>query len=80
MHVPERKERAARLRALGEKQLEKCLQRHVNKSVEVIVEKDNFGRTQSFVPVKLADVHKPGELITVKTTGIEDNKLLGAAA
>lgn len=73
--VPERKERAARLRALGDQQLQKCLKRHMNKTVDVVVEKDNFGHTESFVPVELEGDHPLGSLVKACTKEIKDNRL-----
>ncbi len=73
-----RKERAKRLRDLGEKQVQKLLNRHVNKTVDIIVEKDNFGRSESFVPVVLEQDLKPGQLVRVKLNAINGDKLLGA--
>lgn len=78
--VPERKERAARLRALGERQIEKLLNRNMNKEAQIIVEKNNFGRTENFAPVSLQTDATPGDLLTVKLCGIKDHNLLGEPA
>lgn len=75
--VPERKERAARLRALGERQLEKFLQSHVGKERAVIVEKGNLGRTEHFAEVLLDRDYTPGDLVHIRTTGIEKGRLIG---
>ncbi|MEZ5919124.1 MAG: tRNA (N(6)-L-threonylcarbamoyladenosine(37)-C(2))-methylthiotransferase MtaB [Alphaproteobacteria bacterium] len=48
-----RKERAARLRALGDKQLDIFLNKNINKELEVIVEKGNIGRAENFSAVRL---------------------------
>ena len=72
-----RKERAKRLRDLGDKQLQKLLKRHVNKCVDIIVEKDNFGRSESFVPVHLNTEAEAGKLISVSLDEIKGNTLLG---
>lgn len=74
-----RKERAKRLRDLGQKQHQKMLKRHVNKAVDVIVEKDNFGRTETFAPVFVEGGLSTGSLCRVRLTGIKDDKLLGVA-
>ena len=74
-----RKERAKRLRELGAKQHHKLLKRHMNKTVDIVVEKDNFGRSESFVPVTLEQKLEPGTLATVKLMQINGDKLLGAA-
>ncbi|MCB1721205.1 MAG: MiaB/RimO family radical SAM methylthiotransferase, partial [Alphaproteobacteria bacterium] len=73
----ERKERAARLRALGEEQLQKLLRRNLNKEAQIIVEKGSFGRTQNFTPVHLNAKARPGDLLSVKLSGITGENLLG---
>jgi len=72
-----RKKRAKRLRDLEQAQLQNLLKRHMNKTVDIIVEKGKFGRSQSFVPVTLQTEMSAGELATVQLTQIKDNKLLG---
>ncbi len=75
-----RKERAKRLRDLGDKQLQKLLKRHVNKTVDIIVEKENFGRSESFVPVIVEQDLQAGQLARVELTAINGDKLVGAPA
>jgi threonylcarbamoyladenosine tRNA methylthiotransferase MtaB len=74
---PVRKERAARLRALGETQLDKFLKSHLNKERQIIVEKGNIGRTEHFAGVKLDRELEQGVLATVHTTGIDGQNLVG---
>ena len=74
---PVRKERAARLRAAGETQIEKFLKLHVGKKRQVVVEKGNIGRTEHFAEVELDQNKKAGELIYVIITGVENNRLTG---
>lgn len=73
--VPLRKERAARLRALGEAQLEKLLQRSVGKEFEVIVEKNGIGRTETFLPVHLTEDYEQGALVRLCVSGVRDGRL-----
>ncbi len=47
-----RKERAARLREAGDKQVQQLLAREAGKTRNVLMEKDNIGRTEHFVPVR----------------------------
>ena len=75
--VPVRKERAARLRALGEGQTEKFLKRHVGQKRQVIVEQDNIGRTEHFAAVELDKACKVGSLVEVETYAIEKAQLKG---
>jgi len=74
-----RKERAARLRNLGEKQVQKFLSQNINKDVHVIVEKDNFARAENFALVKLEGQPKPGELLAVRTKAVQGNALTAVA-
>ena len=72
-----RKERAARLRELGDRQLQKFLNQNMNKTMQAIVEKGNLARTENFAPVRVPDGLAPGALINVYTTGIEGVTLTG---
>ncbi len=64
---PVRKERAARLRALGEVQEEAALDRLVGREVSVLVEKDGQGRSEHFAPVSMPrDDASDGELIAAR--------------
>lgn len=74
--VPDRKERAARLRALGERQVDRLLQAHVGKEMQVIVEKGNIGRAENFLPVRLEGDYRVGALTRVKSVGVADGLLL----
>ena len=71
------KERAGRLRALGEAQVQKFLKRHVGGAFEVIVEQNNIGRTEHFAQVKFDENQVAGRLIRAKTVAIEGDKLTG---
>lgn len=74
-----RKERAARLRALGENQLENFLKNQLNKTFQTIVESNNFCRTENFALVKIEDDIPPGTLLNVQAHGLGDGHLLGSA-
>ncbi len=74
---PIRKERAAKLRAQGDVQIQKFLKSHLNKTRQVIVEKGNKGRTKHFAEVVLDKELDIGTLATVQTYAIESNHLLG---
>ncbi len=71
------KERAARLRALGDTQLQKFLNQNVNKKMQSIVEKGNIARTENFAPVAFEGDIEAGSLIHVYTTGVKNNTLTG---
>lgn len=70
-----RTERAAKLREAGENQLSKFLRNHINKTRQVVVEKEKYGHTEHFAPVVLDKAYDAGALLTVRVTGIENNKL-----
>ena len=74
---PVRKERAARLRNLGDKQVEKFLSFHVKQKRQVIVEKNNIGRTEHFAEVRLNRECEVGTLIDVMTERVQDSALEG---
>lgn len=71
-----RKERAARLRAKGDQQLSNFLKGQVNKSHQVIVEKNNFGRSENFSPVRVDGEYEQGTLLSVRSYDIENNVLI----
>ena len=75
--VPIRKERAKTLRELGEKQLQNLLTNSINKELQVIVEKENKGRSESFVPIRVEGDVEPGDLVRVRTHAIEGGHLIG---
>ncbi len=72
-----RKERAALLRAAGEKNLDAFLASKVGQMAEVLMEKDNIGRTEQFAPVKLDGTVPAGELLNVLITDVQDGTLTG---
>lgn len=72
-----RKERAAKLRDAGEKELAKFLIHNINKEHQVIAEEGNSGRTENFLLVELDGNQTPGEIITVRATGVRGDKLIG---
>lgn len=74
--VPVRKERAARLRALGEKQIGLLLSRNVNRIHHVIVEKNNIGRAENFLPVRLDGAYAVGALVQVDVSMHENGHLI----
>jgi threonylcarbamoyladenosine tRNA methylthiotransferase MtaB len=74
---PVRKERAAVLRNLGDKQVEKFLKFHVKQKRQVIVEQNNIGRTEHFAAVELDKECIVGSLVDVQTNGIKGQSLTG---
>lgn len=72
-----RKERAGVLRAEGEKELAAFYERNIGRVVQVLVEKDGMGHTESFIPVKLSSDFAAGAIVKAKLFGIEDNYMIG---
>ncbi len=72
-----RKERAAQLRAAGEDELKKFLNSNINSIRQVIVEEGNIGRTENFALVEINAPVMPGEIITMRITGVKGDKLTG---
>jgi threonylcarbamoyladenosine tRNA methylthiotransferase MtaB len=75
-----RKERAARLRAAGEKQLALYLQSQIGKTAEVIVEKERIGRTAHFATVALDRDCEPGTLASAEVIAASPSQLSGRVA
>ena len=71
------KERAARLRAEGDKALQARLKLLVGSVQDVLVEKSGFGRTTCFAPVHLTGEANPGTVLRAAMIG-EDGKQLHA--
>ena len=76
------KERAQRLRALGEQQLKTHLQNCLGQTKSVLVERDHKGHTEHFTPVKFMDMHNTdqpdqslGQILPVQVIGVDDQCL-----
>jgi threonylcarbamoyladenosine tRNA methylthiotransferase MtaB len=70
------KERAARLRALGDEQYNKLLASRIGQVESVLVERDGMGRTEQFVPIRVA-VQGPELVHGVTVTGVTADGLVG---
>jgi threonylcarbamoyladenosine tRNA methylthiotransferase MtaB len=73
-----RRERAARLRALGDLQYMKLCESRVGAMETVLVERDGLGRTEQFVSIAVPG-HAAGELVPVRVTGTSPAGLVGEA-
>ena len=71
-----RKERAARLRAKGDRALDAYLRSRIGKTEQVLIERDGMGRTEGFAPVAIHGA--PGALTAIRVTGVAEGKLIGA--
>ena len=72
-----RKERAARLRAVGEAAEARTLASLVGRTATVLVEKDDLGRTEHFAAIRLGRTFAPGSLVPAAITGLKDGVLTG---
>ncbi|MBM3617250.1 MAG: radical SAM protein, partial [Alphaproteobacteria bacterium] len=75
-----RKERAGRLRALGEAQVSRFLQGQVGREYEVLLEQNGMGRNEYFAQVQLESNQPVGSLVRARTTGVMGDKLIGVMA
>ncbi|QQG35668.1 MAG: tRNA (N(6)-L-threonylcarbamoyladenosine(37)-C(2))-methylthiotransferase MtaB [Micavibrio aeruginosavorus] len=72
-----RKERAARLRELGDRQLHQFMRSQLNRRRQVIVEQNSVGRTEHFAEVHLDFLAEQGCLHDVMITRLEGGRLYG---
>ena len=71
-------ERAGRLRAHGARALQRRLDQERGARRHVLVESDNCGYTEHFLPLRLAEAVKPGSLLEVRVCGHNGRRLLGS--
>ena len=73
-----RKQRAAHLREAGQRQLTAFLQSQVGKTVQVIVENGNDGRTEHFATITLDTPQMAGTMVQSVVTHADEHKLYGS--
>jgi threonylcarbamoyladenosine tRNA methylthiotransferase MtaB len=71
------KERAARLRHKGAAALARYLEAQVGREVEVLMERDQVGRTPGFAEMVLASTAPAGRLVGARVTGSSGRLLQG---
>ena len=76
---PERKARAARLRQAGQAAEARFYRRLIGRRVDLLMEKDNFGRCRHYAPIHLDGTAPRGTIVPARVTGLEDNKLIAKA-
>ncbi|MEM9442724.1 MAG: tRNA (N(6)-L-threonylcarbamoyladenosine(37)-C(2))-methylthiotransferase MtaB [Pseudomonadota bacterium] len=77
------KERAARLRASGDRALGRFLDREKSRRAMLLVEKSRGGHTETFAPFRFceaANAPAPGTLVPIKPERVEDGMLVGHLA
>lgn len=72
-----RKDRAAILRHEGDKELEKFKQNNINCKTKIVLEKENIGRAENHLLVKIDSLHMPGSIVKVEIYGLDGEYLLG---
>jgi threonylcarbamoyladenosine tRNA methylthiotransferase MtaB len=76
--MPERRARAARLRAAGEAALGRFLAGRVGATESVLVEDGRRGRSAHYAAVELAAPGRAGDIVAARIAGIADGRLLAA--
>ncbi len=77
---PVRRERAARLRAVGQAAAARFLAGQVGARIALLTEADDTGHSEHFAPVRLATPRAPGQVIAALVTGATATHLLADAA
>lgn len=78
--VPERKDRAARLRAAGDRVLSGVLDNQIGLDADALVETPTLGRTEHFARVTLKGPDhgaSPGDVVRVRVSGVDGDRLIG---
>ena len=78
-----RKERADRLRAIGNAKLDRFLRARIGRTLPALMERGGGGHTDQFAPFRIAPeapVPPAGRLIGLEVSGVRDGMLLGRAA
>jgi threonylcarbamoyladenosine tRNA methylthiotransferase MtaB len=70
-----RRERAARLRAAGDVRLSALLKTRIGKTARVLIEKQNMGRCEQFLQVRLNQNVEPGTLVNCQVSGSDNSQL-----
>lgn len=72
------KKRAKALREAGLQELQKFLKKQIGNKMKVILEKDNFAKSENFLDVKIISdkMLQAGDIIEIKVSGVEENYLL----
>ena len=68
--------RAQDLRARAARRFQANLERQVGKEIEILVERDNFGRAPNFTPARLSTTAQPGALVRARISGHREHRLL----
>ena len=78
-----RHERAARLRAAGERAMAAFLERQIGRPAQVLVERDGRGRSETFAPFRIepgGTAPSPGAIVTALAERVEGGVVIGRLA
>ena len=70
-----RRDRAAQLRAAGERQADAHLRSLVGQTVEILSEQNGQGHTRGFAPVQFLHDITPNKLVAARAVAVQDGKL-----
>jgi len=73
-----RRERAARLRAAGARQMARLLKSREDRAISVLVEKDRSGHCEHYLPVELDRDAAPGSVVAARVHGQDGKRLMAA--
>ncbi|MFD3263266.1 tRNA (N(6)-L-threonylcarbamoyladenosine(37)-C(2))-methylthiotransferase MtaB [Phenylobacterium ferrooxidans] len=74
------KDRAARLRAAGQRALERHLQRQVGRTIMGLVERDGVARAEDFTEIAYVGEAAVGAIVPLRITGHDGTRVLGTVA
>ena len=77
---PVTKDRAARLRAAGERALGRHLQRQVGRTITGLVERDGVARAEDFTEIAYVGKAVVGSIVPLRITGHDGGRALGTVA
>jgi threonylcarbamoyladenosine tRNA methylthiotransferase MtaB len=70
-----RKQRAEILRQEGQKQLQEFYEKNIGQKVGLLVESNNTGHTENFIPVKFSKAMEVGQIVKVELLRIENQHM-----
>ncbi len=77
--MPDRKARAARLRAMGQTRRDAFLTSRIGKVERVLIERGGKGHSEHFAAIRLENDLPDGTLVSATVKGVQDGSLIGIA-
>ena len=74
------RQRAQRLRKIGQKQFNKLMQAEIGKTRNILIEKDGNGRSEHYVPVKFSQKIQAGQIVQAKLQEVKTSYMVGVLA